>query len=175
MQRQGWKSTAGYAALLAAAFVVGVGATVIGNFGDELDNNAYDFMLRRYQPKPWQTESAILAIDEHTLVATPGGMQGIREPLAEALRLVSAARPKTVAVDLTLADSSMDPKIDENLADAMRTTPNLVLASDLLNDAWDEPLPEFAKYAAALGHVHAAPDNDDEITRGCLVAKDLRL
>ncbi len=90
MERRGWRSTAAYAALLAASFVVGVAVTVIGNFGDELDNNAYDFMLRRYQPKPWRTESAILAIDEHTLQATPGGMQGIRTPLAEALRLVSA-------------------------------------------------------------------------------------
>jgi signal transduction histidine kinase len=171
MQRRGWKSTAGYAALLAASFVVGVAVTVIGNFGDELDNNVYDFMLRRYQPKPWQTESAILAIDEHTLQATPGGMQGIREPLAEALRLVSAAGPKTVAIDLTLADSSKDPKIDEKLADAMRSTPNLVLATDLLNDAWEEPLPEFAKFAAALGHVHAAPDNNDEITRAVSLQK----
>ncbi|MGA3238737.1 MAG: CHASE2 domain-containing protein [Bryobacteraceae bacterium] len=171
MQRRGWKSTAAYAALLAAAFVVGVAVTVIGNFGDELDNSAYDFMLRRYQPTPWQTESAILAIDEHTLVATPGGMQGIRGPLAEALRLVSAAGPKTVAIDLTLADSSKDPKVDQNLADAMRTTPNLVLATDLLNDAWEEPLPEFAKFEAALGHVHAAPDNNDEITRAVSLEK----
>src|SRR5580700_5020940 len=147
MERRGWKSTAAYAALLAAAFVMGVAVTVIGNFGDELDNNAYDFMLRRYQPKPWQTESAILAIDEHTLPATHG-MEGIRKPLAEALRLVSAAGPKTVAIDLTLADPK-DPKVDEDLADAMRATPNLVLATDLLNDDWEEPLPEFARYAAA--------------------------
>ena len=170
MRRQGWKSTAAYVALLAAAFLVGVFATVFGNFGDEVNNYAYDFMLRRYQPEPWQTESVILAIDEHTLRATQGGMQGIRKPLAEALRLVSAAHPRAVAIDVTLADR-MDPKIDEDLADAMRTTPNLVLATDLSNDAWDEPLPQFVKYAAALGHVHAAPDNDDEITRGVWLQK----
>src|SRR5580700_7569353 len=144
MPRREWQNTAAYAALLAGAFVAGIGISVVGNFGDEVNNYAYDFMLRRYQPKPWQTESVILAIDEHTLKATPGGMRGIRKPLAESLRLVSAVHPKTVAVDLTLADR-LDPKTDENLADAMRTTPNLVLASDLLNDAWDEPLPEFAK------------------------------
>src|ERR1700683_1619956 len=114
MQRRGWKNTAAYAALLAAAFIVGGAGALIGNFGATLDNNAYDFMLRRYQPKPWQTESAILAIDEHTLQATPGGMQGIRKPLADALRLVSAAGPKTVAIDLTLADPSKDPEIDKN-------------------------------------------------------------
>ena len=101
------------------SFAWAITVTVIGNFGDELDNNVYDFMLRRYQPKPWQTESAILAIDEHTLQATPGGMQGIRTPLAQALRLVSAAGPKTVAIDLTLADLERDPRSGEKLADAM--------------------------------------------------------
>jgi signal transduction histidine kinase len=169
MRKRGWKSAAAYAALLGAAFVVGVSATALGNFGDQLNNYVYDFMLRRYQPKPWQTESAILAIDEHTLWATHG-MEGIRKPLAEALHLVSAAGPKTVAIDLILADPK-DPKVDEDLADAMRTTPNLVLATDLLNDAWEEPLPEFARYAAALGHVHAAPDNNDEITRAVSLQK----
>jgi signal transduction histidine kinase len=167
MRQRGWKSAAAYAALLAASFVTGV--TISKYFGAEVDNSVYDFMLRQYQPKPWQTESVILAIDEHTLSAAHG-MEGIREPLAEALRLVSAAGPKTVAIDLTLADPK-DPKVDQALADAMRTTPNLVLATDLLNDAWEEPLPEFAKYAAALGHVHAAPDDNDEITRAVSLQK----
>ena len=40
-----------------------------------------------------------------------------------------------------------------------------------MNDAWEEPLPEFAKFAAALGHVHAAPDNNDEITRAVSLQK----
>jgi signal transduction histidine kinase len=167
--QRGWKGAAAYASLLAASLAAGV--AISKYFGAEVDNYVYDFMLRRYQPKPWRPQSAILAIDEHTLQATPGGMRGIRPPLAEALRLVSAAGPKTVAIDLTLADKSLDPKIDDGLADAMRTTPNLVLATDLLNDAWEEPLPEFAKYAAALGHVHAAPDDNDEITRGVTLEK----
>src|SRR5580704_15275859 len=127
MQRRGWKSTAAYAALLAASLAVGVVVSVYWNFGDELNNYVYDFMLRRYQPAPWRTESVILAIDEQTLRATPGGMQGIRPKLAEALRLVSAAKPKTVAIDVTLADER-DRMVDANLAEAMRTTPNLVLA-----------------------------------------------
>src|ERR1700677_79147 len=135
MRKRGWKSAAAYAALLAASFVVGV--TVSKYFGAEVDNYVYDFMLRQYQPKLWQTQSVILAIDEHTLSAAHG-MEGIRKPLAEALRLLSAAGPKTVAIDLTLADPK-DPKIDKDLADAMSTTPNLVLAMDLLKDAWEEP------------------------------------
>ncbi len=168
MPSRGWRSAAAYAGLLAASSAAGI--TLSRNFGGEIDNYAYDFMLRRYQPQPWPTGSAIVAIDEPTLRATPGGMQGIRKPLAETLRVLTAARPKAVAIDVTLADRG-DPKVDADLAEAMRTTPNLVLATDLSNDAWDDPLPEFARFAAALGHVHAAPDPNDEITRGVSLLK----
>ena len=150
MERRGWRSPVGrkwqslaaYAALLAAAFVIG--SLAVQFFGDELDNYAYDEMLRRYHPAPWPPKSAILAIDEHTLQTLPGGIQGLRPPLARALRIVSAVRPKTVAVDLTLADHNADPAIDADLADAMRHTPNLVLATDLTDDGWEDPLPAFA-------------------------------
>jgi len=87
MQRRGWHSTAAYIGLLAAAFVV----AWLGSyrfFRAQLDNAAYDQIFRLYQPKPWQPQSAILAIDEATL-ARFGGMH-IRQPLADALLLVAA-------------------------------------------------------------------------------------
>ena len=43
-------------------------------FGAQVDNAAYDLMFRLYRPKPWQTKSAILSVDEATLVKT-GGMR----------------------------------------------------------------------------------------------------
>ena len=147
-----------------------IGSLAVQFFGDELDNYAYDEMLRRFHPAPWPAKSAILAIDEHTLQTLPGGIQGLRPPLAKALRIVSAAKPKTVAVDLTLADHNADLAIDADLADAMRHTPNLVLATDLTDDGWEDPLPEFAA-SAVLGEVHAAPDNSDEITRSIALEK----
>ena len=67
MPRRGWKNTATYAGLLAAAFVVAVAGS--WKFGRQLDSNAYDFMFRSYDPPPWQTESVVLAIDEATLNA----------------------------------------------------------------------------------------------------------
>ena len=74
--RLNWKSTASYAGLLAAAFVV----AVVGSwmFGAQLDNYAYDYMFRLYQPQPWVPQSVLLAIDERTLSAMPGGIHGIR-------------------------------------------------------------------------------------------------
>ncbi len=163
-------TAATYIALLTASCLIAlIGAAI---HGDELDNYAYDVMLRAYQPPAWTPKYAILAIDEHTLQSTTGGMQGIRPKLAQSLRILGAVHPKTVAIDLTLADRSANTAIDNDLAGAMRATPNLVLATDLTEDAWEDPLPEFTAAAdGVLGHVHAAPDTNDEITRAIPLEK----
>jgi signal transduction histidine kinase len=168
--RLNWKSTASYVALLAAAFVV----AVVGSwmFGAQLDNYAYDYIFRLYQPKPWQPQSVLLAIDERTLSAIPGGIHAIRQPLAEALRLVAPASPKAVAVDVILAERSQDPAVDAALAEAFHATPNLVLSCELIDDGrqWEEPLEEFRR-GAALGHVYADPDKNDSVTRAIPLEK----
>ena len=142
---------------------------VVGSWwlGSPLDNAAYDYMFRLYQPKSWTTQSALLAIDEETLASIPGGIHGIRKPLAAALHLVASASPKAVAVDVILADRNEDPAVDETLARAFCATPNLVLSSELIDDGrrWENPLPEFRRCAAAVGHVQALPDANDSITR----------
>jgi signal transduction histidine kinase len=162
--RLNWKSTASYAALLAAAFVVAVVGSWI--FGAQLDNYAYDYMFRLYQPPPWQPQSVLLAIDERTLSSIPGGIHAIRQPLAAALRLVAPASPKAVAVDVILAERSQDPAVDAALAQAFHATPNLVLSCELIDDGrqWEDPLQEFRR-GAALGHVYADPDKNDTVTR----------
>src|SRR6516165_7449938 len=104
--------TPGYAALRTAAFAVAVAAS--WRYGARVDNYAYDYMYQHYQPAPWQPESVILSIDEPTL-SSVGGMGRIRRPLAEALRLVAAAKPKAVAVDVTLTDPGPTPIDDEAL------------------------------------------------------------
>jgi signal transduction histidine kinase len=162
--RLNWKSTASYVALLAAAFVV----AVVGSwmFGAQLDNYAYDYMFRLYQPQPWQAQSVLLAIDERTLSGIPGGIHAIRQPLAAALRLVAPASPKAVAVDVILAERSQDPAVDAALAQAFHATPNLVLSCELIDDGrqWEDPLEEFRR-GAVLGHVYADPDKNDTVTR----------
>lgn len=168
MERAGWKSTARYAALLAAAFVVGVVGSWL--FGAQLDNAAYDAMFRHYRPKPWKTESVVLAIDDATLREF-GGMAGMRRPLAGGLRLVAAARPKAVAIDVILADRIADTAATGDLADALCHTPNLVLDAELLDTGWEMPLPEFLACHPAVGHVSAVPDKYDSITRAIPLQK----
>jgi hypothetical protein len=36
---------------------------------------------------------------------------------------------------------------------------------------WEDPKPEFARCAAAIGHVHAEPDDNDSITRSISLEK----
>jgi len=158
------RQSAVYWALLAASFGVALAAS--WTFGAQIDNDAYDWMSRLYQPPAWQPESALLAIDEMSLNAY-GGLRGLRKPLAEALERISAASPKAVAVDVILTDAS-DPETDARLAAAMGATRHLVLACQLLPDysAWEDPLPLFAEHAEALGHVHVEqPDQLDSVGR----------
>lgn len=151
-----------YIGLLAGVFVVAWWASV--EFGAQVDNYSYDEMFRRYQPPAWTPESIVLAIDEATLEATPGGMTHIRGELAKALPLVDAAKPKAVVIDLILTDQR-DPGEDQALENAFRMTPNLVLSSMLLEDRWEHVRPEFARWATAIGHVSAQPDPNDSVTR----------
>lgn len=159
-----------YWALLAASFIVALTASWT-SFGTQIDNDAYDWMFRLYRPPAWQTESILLAIDDPSLNAY-GGVPGLRKPLAEALDLIAAASPKTVAVDLILADKT-DPAVDARLEAALHATRNLVLACQLLPDgsAWEDPLPRFRAQAAALGHVHAEPDELDSVGRSLPLEK----
>src|SRR5690242_10401936 len=144
-----------YIGLLAGVFAAAWWASV--DFGAQVDNYSYDEMFRRYQPRPWTPESVVLAIDEATLEGTPGGMTNIRSSMAQALRVVDAASPKAVVVDLILTDQRDGPE-DRQLADAFRATPNLVLSSMMLPDRWERVNPAFAGTAAAIGHVSAEPD-----------------
>ncbi len=156
------KSAALYAGLVTAAAFVGVLASWFVN--PYLDNYAYDFWFRLYRPQPWRAQSAILAIDEKTLQKY-GGREGIRQALADALTILAPARPSAVAIDIILADRRGGDKVNADLAKAFGATPNLVLDAEVLEKEWEEPLPEFARHAAAIGHVHVQPDPDNVVRK----------
>jgi len=168
MERRGWKSTAGYIGLLSGSFVAAVLLSYV--FGPQMDNFAYDQTVQWHPLKPWAPESAILAIDEKTL-AKAGGLEGIREPLGKALRIVAAAHPKVVAIDLILADHKRDEAADRELASAFCATPELVLSSEIADGAFEYPLPQFARCAAAIGHVYTKQDRYDSRARALALDK----
>jgi len=156
------RQSVGYVAVLGTCLVLGIvaGWTPLGA---QIDNYFYDFMFR-FRPAWTSAEhSAILAIDEQTLMEM-GGMRQIRGILATGLEALQGTKPTAVVIDLILADRS-DPEQDARLAAAMAGTPNLVLASDLIPSGWEDPLPEFRSAAVSVGHAHADPDPADGITR----------
>jgi signal transduction histidine kinase len=159
MERRAWRHLAAYLGLLSLALVVSVWASIY--FGKSVDNWAYDFILSRTQTKPWPKHSVVLAIDERTLRAN-GGPRNLRSMLVNALPLVNAGKPTAVVIDVLLSDQ--DPAVDTALAAALRPIRNLVLASDLLKDGFEEPLPKFIQPDSAVGHVHVGMD-DDAVTR----------
>ena len=145
------------AGLLAFCFVV---AVLFGwsRAATQLDGQAYDWMFATSQTAGWQAKSALLAIDEASLIEM-GGARNLRARLAEVLPRVCAAKPLAVAVDLMLSTDE-DPKVDAALAAAFRKCPSVVLGTDIVrkDSIWEEPVADFRKVAAALGHVHADPD-----------------
>jgi signal transduction histidine kinase len=153
------RRTLAYTTLLAAAFAV----AIVGSWtplGTRIDNYVYDSVFLLYQPPSWQAESIVLAIDEPSLAAF-GGLPGLRLALADGLQLIAPAAPKAVAVDVIPADNTADVKAADALEDAFRATHNLVLPCDLTaRSGWDDPLPRFRRWAAAVGHVHLDLDPD---------------
>lgn len=162
--RRHWlnRRTIGYVIVVAGCFGV---ATVVGwtALANQIDNYAYDWMFRLL-PAPRQSpESVILAIDDATYGAM-GGVRRYRTMVAQALERLTQADPKVVAIDLILTDKG-DPAEDARLEAAMRHTGNLVLAADLTNDHWEDPLPGFRQYASAIGHDKSDENSPDGVTR----------
>ncbi len=123
--------------------------------GRQFDDNVYDFFFRHYQPKPWTTTSILLTIDSTTL--DQYGTTGTRKALAAGLDLIHDAHPLAVAVDIILAGPSED---DGPLETAFAVTHNLVLPCQLNGEKWEDPIPRFKRYAAAVGQVHIEPVGD---------------
>ncbi len=141
--------------------------------GRQLDARAYDTFLWLRQPAPQPTSAVVVAIDESTL-HDYGGVAELRPTLVKLLQVIAPARAKAVVLDVQLSDPQR-PERDDPLARALRSTPNLVLSSTMAEERaagrvyWEDPLPKFSNNAA-LGHVHADPD-EDGVSRHVLLAK----
>lgn len=133
--------------------------------GGQFDNNVYDFLFRAAAPPRVSSPVALVVFDERTF-REHGGVRNLRATLAALLERLAAARPSAVAVDITLADAG-DAAEDARLAAAMARTPRLVLACEMMADgsAWQDPLAEFQRGGAALGHVSTLAGPYDDVNR----------
>jgi len=157
------KQILGYAAVSLVALLV---AMTIGytSISQSIDNFATDFLFRVHKPVAWEPQSMILAIDDasYSYIGSVGRLRGA---LARAIDLITPVQPKAIAIDVILADKGDFPEDNAKLARSLAAAKNVVLDSELITGAWEEPLEEFASHAQAIGHVHIIPDNLDGMCR----------
>ncbi len=143
-------------ALVAICFAAGMVAGWWPPLAGRLDNYAYDFLLRASPAPHREPEVVVVGVDPR--------QYRLRAILADALKTVAAAQPKAVAVDVLLPDAG-DPADDAALEQAMRATPNLILACEAGEGKFENPLPRFAGLAAGVGHVNLPADRADAVGR----------
>ncbi len=138
--------------------------------------SAFDMLLRLSPPQPSsaQHDVVLLAIDDQT-VGRYGPLPLKRAVIAEALNRIATAQPQALAIDVLLSERTQETD-DTKLAAAFSRFPKLVLATaleatqDSKEPRWLTPLPDFERYAFALGHVHFEPDRDG-VARTLLLTK----
>lgn len=119
----------------------------------------------RLMARPAQPNIVIVAIDDQSIAAI-GRWPWRRALHAEAIRRIDAQGPRAIGLDVLFNDEDLDyPQDDLLLASAIRSSGRVVLPVlrreyGPAGDMSDLPLPAFAEAAAALGHVHVAPDTD---------------
>jgi signal transduction histidine kinase len=133
------------------------------SFALEVDSAMYDFMFRLNPPQASSTQSIVLMIDDPTLKDL-GGIRSLRSILAKGLSRIAPVQPKLVAIDVILTDPG-DPHEDQHLEDALKATPNVILATDYSNDAWEDPIPRLRRWAVAVGTTLADETSLDGVTR----------
>jgi signal transduction histidine kinase len=154
-----------YSAAIACAAWLAAVLFAFTALGGQFDNNIYDFLFRASPPQPVSSPAVLVVFDERTF-QQHGGIRRLRANLASLLDRIAGAKPRAVAVDVTLADPG-DAEEDARLAAAFARTPNLVLACEMMPDGsgWQDPVEPFRRHAAALGHVSTLAGPYDEVNR----------
>jgi adenylate cyclase len=155
------------AALLVSAAVVSLSLT------QRLEWALYDRMMSAATRRPVPPgDIVIVAIDEPSFSELGMQWPWPRRVHAALLESLVKGGARTIVLDL-LFDEPSSEEDDGALADAIRAAGNVVLASDRATtsdrayelEQWMEPLPVFAKAAAAVGAVSVEGDPDGVIRR----------
>jgi signal transduction histidine kinase len=155
------RHTVRFIALLAVCLIV---AVTLG-FVKQVNDRFYDYFLRMQPTHTNASQTVILAVDDDALRAH-NTLPADRHLLAQALDEVCAAHPAVVGLDFLYWEPG-PPGADAALAAALQRCGHTVLAAGVPDkgaDAeWREPIPELARVASAIGHVHSNPDEDGEV------------
>lgn len=124
-----------------------------------------DIGLRSLARAP-HPDIVIVAVDDRSISAI-GRWPWRRALHAQLLQTISAQQPKAIGLDILFSEADTDNPLDDALlAQAIHNADNVVLPvlqrsyAGMGMSASQPPLESFAQAAAALGHVHIAPDGD---------------
>jgi len=124
---------------------------------EELSRRAGDMFFRLRSNQGRSPEVALILIDDASLERY-GRWPWKRSLLARLLRAASAEQPTAIGLDILLSEPE-DATEDAELATALKEAGNAVLVAKISDSPqgrlWVEPLPLFAKSAAAVGHAQA--------------------
>jgi len=133
----------------------------------QFNSSAFDLTLRVAGEIKPASPTVIVAIDEDS-VRRVGRWPWTRDKLAVLLDRIQEGKPRTIALDVLLDDST-DEASDRALAAAISRVPSIVLAArvqtDTNNPRWLKPNSIFLQQHVQLGHVHTDPDVLDSVMR----------
>src|SRR5712664_609355 len=130
---------------------------------EELSRRIGDAYFRVRGSQGTSPDVALILIDDASLERY-GRWPWKRSFLAQVVRAASAEHPNALGLDILLSEAE-DEADDRQLARALKDAGNTVLVAKISNSPqgplWVEPLPLFAKSAAAVGHAQAVlgPDS----------------
>lgn len=116
---------------------------------DFFDSQSF-FLFPRYPQEAKQI--AIVAIDRTSLAKFNLKWPWPRSVYAQLIRAIASSSPKVIGLDIVFSGKSEEAE-DKELASALKSYPNIVLAYRLGRGSGTLPLPEFIKAARAIGFV----------------------
>lgn len=121
-----------------------------------------DLYFRMRPAQAASSKVALVLVDDSTL-GRFGRWPWPRRQLAQLINAVRNQQPQAIGIDILLPEPE-DPRDDADLAAAIASSPNVVLATKISGSRqdklWSDPVPLFAKAAKGVGHVQAIVDDD---------------
>jgi len=149
--------------VIAIIVISTVAAVVVMWRAPALSLAARDALVRAHGTAPPPDEVVIVAIDEASIKRF-GRFPWPRGLMAQALRRLSAGRPKVIALNVLFSDQTNEAD-DALLAEDIKRAGNVVVAAQLVETPlggaeWLRPLTKVEEAAAATGHGNVLTDFD---------------
>jgi adenylate cyclase len=143
-------------------------------FLESFEARAYDLRFKSLRgPIKPSPDIAIIAIDDKS-IAELGRFPWTRLQYVRLLDRLAEVKPRAILFDVFFPESE-SPEVDEALADAIRRSGNVVLATTVQFDRQSRVtgstgnLPQFEQAAAGLGHINLIPEDDGVNRRNLLL------